>query len=332
MKTKIAIVFLILVLLGSAWGWQSYQTVLTTPVITGETKTLQITKGDSVGRIAQKLQALHIPINTFWFKWFAYQKKLTGQLKVGEYDLKVGLTLPDILRLLTQGKTHQYTITFPEGWTFKQMRKRLAQQPDLKQTLADMDDETIMARLKADNKNPEGLFFPATYFFTKNASDFSILKKAYRKMAVVLETEWAQRADNLPLQTPYEALILASIVEKETAVASERPLIAGVFTQRLKIGMLLQTDPTVIYGMGSNYQGNIHRADLRTPTPYNTYIIKGLPPTPIAMPGKAAIQAVLHPTKTDNLYFVARGDGSHVFSATLDAHNKAVNHYIRGLP
>lgn len=332
MKTKIAIGFLILVLLGGAWGWQSYQTVLTTPVITGETKILQISKGDSVGRIAQKLQNLHIPINTFWFKWFAYQKKLTGQLKVGEYDLKVGLTLPDILRLLTQGKTHQYAITFPEGWTFKQMRKRLAQQPDLKQTLADMDDETIMAILKADNKNPEGLFFPATYFFTSNTSDFSILKKAYHKMAVVLKTEWAQRADNLPLQTPYQALILASIVEKETALASERPLIAGVFTQRLKIGMLLQTDPTVIYGMGSRYQGNIRRADLRTPTPYNTYIIKGLPPTPIAMPGKAAIQAVLHPTKTDNLYFVARGNGSHVFSATLDAHNKAVNHYIRGLP
>ncbi len=317
--------------LAALWGWQSYQTARNTPLVTERLVVLHIEKGDSINTIIQKLQAQQIPVSAFWFKWFAQRDNLARRLKFGEYELKIGLTLPEMLHLLATGKAHQYTVTFPEGWTFKQILQRLAQQPDLKHTLQNKDSKSIMAELCAETQSPEGMFFPATYFFTKEASDFSILKKAYAKMQTVLQSEWEHRAADLPLKTPYEALILASIVEKETADSAERPMIAGVFTQRLKIGMRLQTDPTVIYGMGERYQGNLRKQDLQTPTVYNTYLIKGLPPTPIAMPGKAAIQAVLHPTQTNNLYFVARGNGTHVFSSTLEAHNQAVNQFQRHL-
>lgn len=312
-----------------SWGWISYQAVLSEPVVSGDKKVIQISKGDSVSKIIDKLHAEQINVNSVWFKFIAYQQDLSSKLKVGEYELKPGLTIPQILALFVQGKTHQYSITFPEGWAFKQILQKLKSNPDLKHTLDGMDNQAIMAKLNADKKHPEGLFFPDTYFFAKNATDFSVLKKAYDKMQRVLEEEWQHKERDLPLQDSYQALILASIVEKETAAASERPLIAGVFTQRLKMGMLLQTDPTVIYGMGDSYHGNIRRQDLHTATPYNTYVIKGLPPTPIAMPGKEAIQAALHPAKTNNLYFVARGNGTHIFSPTLKAHNDAVNEFQR---
>lgn len=311
------------------WGWFSYQAVLSEPVVSGDKKMIQINKGDSVSKIIEKLHAEQINVNALWFKFIAYQQDLSRKLKVGEYELKPGLTTPEILALFVQGKTHQYSITFPEGWTFKQILQKLNQYPDLKHTLDGMDNQAIMAKLNADKKHPEGLFFPDTYFFAKNASDFSVLKKAYDKMQKVLDEEWQHKEKDLPLQDAYQALILASIVEKETAAPAERPLIAGVFVQRLKMGMLLQTDPTVIYGMGDSYQGDIRTKDLHTATPYNTYVIKGLPPTPIAMPGKEAIRAVLHPSKTNNLYFVARGNGTHVFSATLKAHNEAVDQFQR---
>lgn len=330
-KTKIIAGTLFALAIGScSWAWFSYQTALTEPVVTKKSH-IKIEKGDSISKIIVKLQYQEINVSPKWFKFIAYQKDASNKLKVGEYELKPGLTTPQILTLFIQGKTQQYSITFPEGWTFKQIRQKLNQHPELKRTLESMDNQTIMAKLNADKKHPEGLFFPDTYFFAKNASDFSVLKKAYDKMQRVLNEEWQHKESNLPLQDSYQALILASIVEKETAASSERPLIAGVFTQRLRMGMLLQTDPTVIYGMGENYQGNIRTKDLREATPYNTYIIKGLPPTPIAMPGKEAIRAVLHPAKTNNLYFVARGkgDGTHVFSPTLKAHNAAVNQFQR---
>ena len=311
------------------WGWISYQTVLTKSVVTDK-KIIHIEKGDSMNKILIKLHNQQIDVDSTWFKFIAYQKDAGNKLKVGEYELSKGLTIPQILNLFVSGKTHQYSITFPEGWNFKQILQKLNANPDLKHTLDGMDNRAIMAKLNSDRTHPEGLFFPATYFFAKNATDFSVLKKAYDKMQRVLEEEWQHKERDLPLQNSYQALILASIVEKETAIPSERPLIAGVFTQRLRIGMMLQTDPTVIYGMGDSYQGNIRRQDLHTPTPYNTYTIKGLPPTPIAMPGKEAIQAVLHPVKTDKLYFVAHGkNGTHVFSATLKDHNDAVQHYIQ---
>ncbi len=301
----------------------------TTQSVVTKNQRIEIKSGDSIQKIVVKLHQQKIPVNSFWFKWLAYQRNLTDKLKVGVYELKTGSTLSDILTVLTTGKVRRYMITFPEGWTFKQMRSRLAQHPDIKHTLEGVDDQMIMSRLDSDYSHPEGLFFPDTYFFAQQESDFSVLKKAYHKMQRVLVEEWRQRQTGLPLTDAYQGLILASIVEKEAALAKERPLIAGVFIQRLKLGMLLQTDPTVIYGMGTQYHGNIHSKDLHTFTPYNTYIIKGLPPTPIAMPGRAAIHAALHPEDTDKLYFVARGDGSHVFSSTLTAHHSAVNTFQR---
>jgi UPF0755 protein len=330
-RNKIIAATLLTLIIGLlSWGWFSYQAILFEPIVSGDKKIIQINKGDSVSKIIDKLHAEQINVSSLWFKLIAYQQDLSSKLKVGEYELKPGLTIPQILTLFVQGKTRQYSITFPEGWTFKQILQKLNQHPDVKHTLDGMDNQAIMAKLNADKKHPEGLFFPDTYFFAKHATDFSVLKKAYDKMQKVLAEEWQHKEPDLPLKDSYQALILASIVEKETAAPSERPLIAGVFTQRLKMSMMLQTDPTVIYGMGDSYQGNIRREDLRNPTPYNTYTIKGLPPTPIAMPGKEAIQAALHPTKTDKLYFVAHGhDGTHVFSSNLKAHNDAVQQYIR---
>ncbi len=328
MITKIAAGVSLAIIVVGAWGWTSYQTAITEPVVSHKTL-VKIDKGDSINKVLIKLHQEQINVDSTWFKFIAYQKNASDKLKVGEYELAKGLTIPQILALFVEGKTHQLSVTFPEGWTFKQILQKINQHPDLKHTLEGVDNQAIMAKLNADKKHPEGLFFPDTYFFTRNASDFSILKKAYDKMQQVLAEEWQHKESDLPLQDSYQALILASIVEKETAVGSERPLIAGVFTRRLKMGMLLQTDPTVIYGMGDSYQGNIRRQDLHTPTPYNTYVIKGLPPTPIAMPGKEAIRAALHPAKTDNLYFVARGNGTHVFSPTLKAHNDAVNEFQR---
>jgi UPF0755 protein len=320
---------LIIAVILLSWGWFSYQAVLSESVVIGDKKIIQIDRGDSVSKIIEKLHTEQINVSSVWFKLIAYQKDLSDKLKVGEYELKPGLTIPQILSLIVEGKTHQYSITFPEGWTFKQILQRLGKHPDLKHTLDGLDNRAIMTKLKADKKHPEGLFFPDTYFFAKKTDELVILKKAYARMQKVLTQEWQGRDQNLPLEDAYQALILASIVEKETAAISERPLIAGVFVHRLRLGMMLQTDPTVIYGMGDNYQGNIHKQDLRKPTPYNTYVIKGLPPTPIAMPGKEAIHAALHPTKTNSLYFVARGDGTHIFSADLKKHNEAVNTFQR---
>ncbi len=322
-------VLLLIALAAAGWGWMEYQKELSRPVVASQ-QFFEIRKGDSVNKIIMNLKKQQIPVNFYWFKLTAYHKQLAHKLKAGEYELKAGLTTPQLLSLFAQGKTRQYSITFPEGWSFKQIRQKIANDPYLRQTLLGIDDETLMSRLEADYKHPEGLFFPDTYFFDRNTSDFTLLKRAYEKMQKVLQQQWEGREEGLPLENPYQALILASIIEKETGAAAERTLIGGVFTRRLKIGMKLQTDPTVIYGMGDNYKGDIRYKDLREATPYNTYVIDGLPPTPIAMPGKEAIHAALHPAKGDALYFVSRGDGTHVFSATLAEHNKAVNKYQRG--
>jgi UPF0755 protein len=209
------------------------------------------------------------------------------------------------------------------------MRKLLAENPSVRQDSQGMSDADILKQIGAEESSPEGLFFPNTYMFASGMSDLSILKRAYRTMQVNLNEAWARRSPNLPYSSPYEALIMASIVEKETAKAEERPRIAGVFIKRLQVGMKLQTDPTVVYGLGANYEGRLRKKDLTTDTPYNTYTRLGLPPTPIAMPGMAAIDAALKPDKTDALYFVAKGDGSHQFSKSLEEHNRAVNQYQR---
>lgn len=329
MAYKIIACVLLIAGIAGGWIWHGYQQAWNTPAVTGSPILVEINKGDSFRQITGKLLAQKLNFEPVWFKIIALRENAVKKLKTGEYELTPGMTLPEIILMFEQGKTKQYAITFPEGWNFKDIMRELENNPNLEHTLRGVDFESLMSRLGVDIKHPEGVFFPDTYFFEKHASDADLLKRAYDKMQRVLQQEWLDKAEAAPFKTPYEALIMASIVEKETGVVAERPLIAGVFIRRLQAGMLLQTDPTVIYGMGENYQGNIGYKDLRTATPYNTYVIKGLPPTPIAMPGRDAIYAALHPDNGDALYFVARGDGTHAFSATLKDHNLAVNRFQR---
>lgn len=325
----LGIVMLILISLG-LWIGLDYRAALTKPLVTGNSILIEIDKGDSFARISEKLQARQLPISVLWLKFYAWQTGAFKKIKTGEYELNTGLTLPELLRLLVSGKTKQYALTFPEGWTFKQILQAMMDNPYLDHTLKETTDiSLLLAKCGTTQQYPEGLFFPDTYFFAKHTSDLELLQRAYAKMQTVIQQEWRKKSNNLPFKNPYEALIMASIIEKETGAASERAMIAGVFVRRLQQGMRLQTDPTVIYGMGDSYQGDIRSQDLKTPTPYNTYLLNGLPPTPIAMPGREAIIAALHPDKSENLYFVARGDGSHIFSATLAAHNAAVAHFQR---
>jgi UPF0755 protein len=324
-------ILLVMSLVGN-WFWLGYQSALHQPVLVDRTVYLEIEKGDSLDRIADKLVAKQLSVNPFWFKVITVQEQSLKKLKTGEYELTPGITIPKILELFVLGKTKQHAITFPEGWSFKDIRREIEKNPDLEHTLNGVDFENVMSKLAGEGvttQKPEGLFFPDTYFFEKHTADVFLLQRAYDKMQRVMQQEWQNKAEGLPFKTPYEALILASIVEKETAAVAERPQIAGVFIRRLEQNMMLQTDPTVIYGMGESYQGDIKSKDLTTPTPYNTYVISGLPPTPIAMPGRQALNAVLHPDNGNSLYFVSRGDGTHVFSATLKDHEIAVDNFQR---
>jgi len=266
------------------------------------------------------------PGNPYFWRLLARELGVAGKLHAGEYALDPGLTPRALLKKMAAGEVIQHKFTIVEGWTFAQLRAALAQDVGLQQTLSGVDDTDLMRRL-GDDLLPEGEFLPETYSYVKGMSDLDVLRRAREAMRKALDKLWAERATDTQLKSPYEALILASIVEKETARVEERPQIARVFLSRLKLGMKLQTDPTVIYGMGAGYNGNIRRSDLDTDTPYNTYTRTGLPPTPIALPGKAALAAVIHPADTEALYFVARGNGSHEFSATLEAHNRAVAKY-----
>lgn len=248
-------------------------------------------------------------------------------LKVGEYEIPAGTPAIDVLARLASGRTVQRPFTLVEGWNLKQVRAALAAEPRLQQTIRKLDDAALARKLGVDG-SLEGWLAPDTYYFSPRiSSDFDLLSRAVAAQRRRLDAAWSNRAPDLPYASAYELLTMASIVEKETGQASERPAIAGVFVRRLKIGMRLQTDPTVIYGIGDRYDGNIRRADLLKPTPWNTYVIKGLPPTPIAMPGRAAIEAAAHPAPGDALFFVGRGDGSHQFSATVEQHNAAVREY-----
>jgi UPF0755 protein len=333
MLKKGLLVFLIVLSFAFGWLVSSYQQALKNPAVIGAPVTIEIVKGDSLKQIIHKLRDQHLLIKPLWFKIIAVQTQAFKKIKTGEYELPTGATMPDILALFVSGKAKHYSITFPEGRSFKEIRLAIEKNSNIEHTLDGVNNEALMAKLGASEKHPEGLFFPDTYFFEKHTTDVGLLKRAYDKMQLTLQQEWLNKAEHLPFNSPYQALILASIVEKETAAKSERVLIAGVFSRRLTQGMLLQTDPTVIYGMGDSYQGNIRSQDLQNETPYNTYKIKGLPPTPIAMPGREAIYAALHPDQSNNnVYFVSRGDGTHVFSATLDAHNQAVNKYQRQKP
>lgn len=252
-----------------------------------------------------------------------------GTLKVGVYTLDKPLTPLELYAKIQRGEVSQAMVQFIEGWSWREVRAVLAAQPMLKNDSAGMSDAELLQAIGAEESHPEGLLFPDTYFYAPHSSDIQVLRRAYRLQRDKLMAAWETRAPGLPYRTPYEALIMASIVEKETGAAFERPQIAGVFVNRLRLGMRLQTDPTVIYGLGERFDGNLRKADLQTDTPYNTYTRSGLPPTPIANPSEAAIQAALNPAKTDALYFVSRGDGTHVFSSNLEAHNRAVNRYQR---
>lgn len=289
--------------------------------------------GTTLRAFARDLTARGILPEPHSLVWLAH---LTGRdrgLKPGEYRFKDGLSARALLDQVVGGHVIEYPLVLLEGWTFDQYRAALQQAPKLKQTLAGLSSATVMQRLGHPGEHPEGRFFPDTYYYTAGQTDLMILANAYDKMDKLLQREWERRENNLPLKSAYEALILASIVEKETGRADERRLIAGVFVNRLRQGMRLQSDPTVIYGIGKDFDGNIRLKDLRRDTPYNTYTRHGLPPTPIAMPGRESIQAVLHPVVNGFLFFVSRGDGSHVFSNNLEDHNKAVWQYqLKGKP
>jgi UPF0755 protein len=250
-------------------------------------------------------------------------------IKIGVYTLDKPLTPLELYAKIERGEVSQAIVQFIEGWNIHEVRAALAAQPLLKNDSVGMSNAELLQAIGAEENHPEGLLFPDTYFYAPHSSDLNVLRRAYRLQHEKLMAAWETRASGLPYRTPYEALIMASIVEKETGAAFERPQIAGVFLNRLRLGMRLQTDPTVIYGLGERFDGNLRRVDLQTDTPYNTYTRAGLPPTPIAMPSEAAIQAALNPAKTDALYFVSRNDGTHVFSSNLDAHNRAVNRYQR---
>ncbi|WP_025599503.1 endolytic transglycosylase MltG [Burkholderia sp. WSM2230] len=258
---------------------------------------------------------------------------LQSELKSGNYEFKTGVTPYEVLQKIARGDVNEYVATIIEGWTFKRMRAELDANPALRHDSVAMNDAQLMSAIGAPEAslgNGEGLFFPDTYLFDRNTSDLDVYRRAYRLMRVRLDEAWLARAPNLPYRTPYEALIMASIIEKETGKKSDRAMVAAVFANRLRVGMPLQTDPTVIYGMGESYTGHIRKKDLQTDTPYNTYTRMGLPPTPISLPGVASLQAAMNPAQTSALYFVSRGDGSSIFSDTLGDHNKAVDKYIRG--
>ena len=323
------LLFLLVLVAGAAgFGWNDYDRWLDSPVSLSETETtFTIDRGWSARQVSDKLVAEGIIDKPHWFDLYARISKQAGAIKSGEFVLSPGLTPPELIDVFVRGQTRQYQYSVIEGDNWRLVRTRLAAQGDLIHELSEPLEEAFMAQLGYPDLHPEGQFFADTYRFPKGTTDIEYLQRAKRTLDQVLDEEWQARAADLPLESPYEALILASIVEKETAVAAERPLIAGVFMSRLRLGMRLQTDPTVIYGLGPSYDGNIRRKDLRTDTPYNTYTRAGLPPTPIAMVGREAINAVLHPQDTKALYFVAKGDGTHQFSETIEAHNAAVRKY-----
>lgn len=314
-----------------AWYWMDYREFANSPLQLPEQGLVyQLRPGTSVAALAGELVQQGVLDSPLYLRLLARQRGDAERIKAGEYRIVAGTTPAQLMDQLVLGKVVQYSLTLIEGWSFAQVRAALANEPALKQTLNGKSAAEILAQLGASESHPEGLFLPDTYVFIRGDSDINFLKRAYQAMKSYLAEEWNQRAEDLPLETPYQALILASIIEKETGKEEERPAIAGVFVRRLKRGMKLQTDPTVIYGLGDAFDGNLRRRDLRRDTPYNTYTRKGLPPTPIALPGREAVQAALHPQDGKSLYFVARGDGSHAFSSTLNEHNRAVRKYQLG--
>ncbi|RLU03463.1 MAG: endolytic transglycosylase MltG [Ketobacter sp.] len=297
------------------------------PMSLQQDQVLEVPTGSSLYRLSIELEQLGLIEQGRYLRWYIKLNKLGHFIQAGEYDVPVGTTPQQLIAKIQRGDVIKYSVTLINGHTFEEFRLALQADPVLVQRLPDMTTEQILQALGEERKHPEGLFYPDTYHFHRGDSDLDILQRAYDRMASLLAEAWERREEGLPYKDAYDALIMASIVEKETAVGEERALIAGVFVNRLNKKMRLQTDPTVIYGLGDQYRGNITRTHLKTYTPYNTYRINGLPPTPIANPALPAIEAALHPATTKALYFVAKGDGSHHFSETLQEHEKAVRQY-----
>jgi len=307
-------------------GWLAYYAI--SPLrLQPSSQEISIQPGSGLKGIANQLVAQGVLKEPWRFILLAKLLHKEQYLQAGSYTLNKNISPYQLLLSLNHGKTTQGSITFIEGHTFLQMREKLAINDAVKQTITGQSEADILRLVGSSHSVAEGLFFPDTFYFDRNVTDIELLKNSYNAMQTKLEKTWQGRDQNLPYTNSYQALIMASIIEKETGKASERPMIAGVFVNRLRIGMRLQTDPTVIYGMGLQFKGNIRKKDLLADTPYNTYTRSGLPPTPIAMPGLAAIEAALHPAKTKALYFVGKGDGSHEFSNSLDEHNRAVARY-----
>jgi len=316
---------LLAVAAGAAWRWAHQPLALPAARVD-----FVVEPGSTPRAVARTLAEAGIPV---WERGFVWMARLTEQdklIKAGGYEAAQGDTPWLLLERMARGDMSQRQITFVEGWTFRQMRDALRANPDVRQTLDGVSDEALMQRLGAVVTHPEGMFFPDTYVFTPGSTDFDILRRAYEAGQKMLQEAWAEREPDLPLATPYEALILASLVEKETGQGAERARVSGVFINRLRRSMLLQTDPAVIYGMGEAYGGRIRKRDLQTDTPWNTYTRPGLPPTPIAAPGRAALLAAVRPEKHTYLYFVSRGNGTSEFSSSLAEHNRNVARYILG--
>ena len=319
------------------WGYQKLTEFVHTPVNVTQDQLLTIERGTTGSKLAALLEQEKILEHADLLPWLLKLQPQLNKVKAGTYSLTGVKTLQDLLDMINSGKEAQFSVKFIEGKTFKEWRKNLENAPHLKQTLQGKTDKEIMALLdipavaKAvyEWNNMDGWLYPDTYNYTPNSTDLELLKRSTTRLQKALDKAWSERDENLPLADPYQMLILASIVEKETGIAEERPQVASVFINRLKANMKLQTDPTVIYGMGESYTGNIRKKDLEAMTPYNTYMIEGLPPTPIAMVSESALQAVAHPAKTDFYYFVADGSGGHKFTRNLNEHNKAVQEYLR---
>ena len=339
MKKFFVFLLILLLILGGVgfWGYQKLTEFVHTPVNVTQDQLLTIERGTTGSKLAALLEQEKILEHADLLPWLLKLQPQLNKVKAGTYSLTGVKTLQDLLDMLNSGKEAQFSVKFIEGKTFKEWRKNLENAPHLKQTLQGKSDKEIMALLdipavaKAvyEWNNMDGWLYPDTYNYTPNSTDLELLKRSTTRLQKALDKAWSERDENLPLADPYQMLILASIVEKETGIAAERPQVASVFINRLKANMKLQTDPTVIYGMGESYTGNIRKKDLEAMTPYNTYMIEGLPPTPIAMVSESALQAVAHPAKTDFYYFVADGSGGHKFTRNLNEHNKAVQEYLR---
>ena len=339
MKKFFIFLLILLLILGGVgfWGYQKLTSFVHTPVNVTQDQLLTIERGTTGSKLAALLEQENILEHADLLPWLLKLQPQLNKVKAGTYSLTGVKTLQDLLDMINSGKEAQFSVKFIEGKTFKEWRKNLKNAPHLKQTLQGKTDKEIMALLdipavaKAvyEWNNMEGWLYPDTYNYTPNSTDLELLKRSATRLQKALDKAWNERDENLLLTDPYQMLILASIVEKETGIAAERPQVASVFINRLKANMKLQTDPTVIYGMGESYTGNIRKKDLETITPYNTYMIDGLPPTPIAMVSEGALQAVAHPAKTDFYYFVADGSGGHKFTRNLNEHNKAVQEYLR---